>query len=43
MVIGRFVKMPQIAGDNLVLGLIISVWLVPGILTMRDYLRGRKE
>lgn len=43
MVIGHFVKMPQIAGDNLVLGLIISVWLVPGILTMRDYLRGRKE
>ena len=43
MVIGRFVKMSQIPRDNLLLGLIISVWLVPGILTMRDYLRGRKE
>ena len=43
MVIGHFVKMPQISVDNLVLGLIISVWLVPGILTLRDYLRGRIE
>ncbi len=39
MVIGRFVTMPQIAGDNLILGLMISIWLVPGVLTMRDYLR----
>ena len=43
MVIGRFVKMSQVAEDNLLLGLIITIWLVPGILTMRDYLRGRKE
>ena len=33
MVIGRFVKMSQIPRNNLLLGLIISVWLVPGILT----------
>ena len=43
IVIGHFVTMPQIAGDNLILGLIITIWLVPGVLTMRDYLRGRKE
>ena len=39
IVIGHFVTMPQIAGDNLILGLIITIWLVPGVLTMRDYLR----
>ena len=43
MVIGRFVKMSQIPRNNLLLGLIISVWLVPGILTMRDYLRERSN
>ena len=43
MVIGHFVKMSQVAEDNLLLGLIITIWLVPGILTMRDFLRGRKE
>ena len=43
MVIGHFVTTPQIVGDNLILGLMISIWLVPGVLAMRDYLRGRKE
>ena len=43
MVIGHFVTKHPIAGDNIILGLIISIWIVPGLLTMRDYLQGRKE
>ena len=43
MAIGHFVTMPQITGDNLILGLMISIWLVPGILTMMDFLRERSN
>ena len=43
MDIGHFVTMPQITGDNLILGLMISIWLVPGSLTMRDFLRERSN
>ena len=30
-------------GDNLVLGIIISVWIIPGVKTMREYLHDRKR
>ena len=30
------------SGDNLVLGIIISVWIIPGVRTMREYLQERK-
>ena len=28
---------------NLVLGIIISVWIIPGVKTMREYLHDRKR
>ena len=31
------------SGDNLVLGIIISVWIIPGVRTMREYLQERKR
>jgi hypothetical protein len=28
--------------DNLILGIIISVWLIPGVMTIREYLQDRR-
>jgi len=30
-------------GDNIVLGIIVSVWIIPGVKTMREYLQERKR